>query len=912
MPLGYQGTRLWNESLGVGRDEAYSEERGRFRSAYHSFRERAALLAAEIPQDLRDYTVHDATHLDALWELADLIAGPEISISPVEGFVLGGAFLIHDLGMGLAAWPGGMKELEDDPGWNDIVATCLKDRLGHPPSPDDFTELPEAIVREAKEILLREKHAARASDLALVSWRIASSGEMYHLIDDVDLRNNFGRLIGEIAASHWTDVDKLIATFPQGIIGAPTNCPDEWTVDPLKLACLLRLGDAAHLDARRAPGFLQALRNPSNQASDHWTFQGRLHRPLRQEDRLVYSSARPFDEHEAYSWWLCFDSLNMVDRQLHAVDSLLADLGRPRFAARSVKGVDSPRRLKDMIPTRNWTPVDATLAVTNLPGLVRNLGGESLYGQHPEVALRELIQNASDASLALSVMRPEHHIEPLSVTLARRDDSWWLDVTDVGIGMSSQVMTGPLLDFGSSYWGTQLMREESPGLAGSTFRPTGRFGIGFFSVFMLGDQVKITSRRFDEAPADTRVLEFRTSLSGRPLLRPARQDEIRYTTGTVVSVLLQVEPEEKNGLLSPRSFHHFSDSPLTLNQLCAKLCLALPVDLVTVDRDGLRTPCVRGNDWKTISGIDLLARLSHPAENVYPGTKIEIDMVANSLRTIENNGEIIARATLAPVPPAGRVNNEHQIVGLDGVVTAGGLRASSIGGVVGIFVGSATKADRAEADILTNIESLAEWASEQAVIWKDELRGLHGERSIAVSLLALLGADLSGNDICRTHDRYLTGQELLEWAEGVRGIVAIDSYTVDFVQEDGGFTIWDRHNHKRVTLDENILLVEAPGMYGDWDIWESRALTKRWRDESNDIAGKSNIEIDELEYYVSSESLAIYCLRQVYKMWSASGDAPMVTIGFRNGVRPRVPVDIGKYASGEPFSAYPIWVAARE
>ncbi|MBA2593659.1 MAG: hypothetical protein M3495_02490 [Pseudomonadota bacterium] len=41
-------------------------------------------------------TVHDITHLDALWRVADQIAGPDYPINPAEAFVLGGAFLLHD------------------------------------------------------------------------------------------------------------------------------------------------------------------------------------------------------------------------------------------------------------------------------------------------------------------------------------------------------------------------------------------------------------------------------------------------------------------------------------------------------------------------------------------------------------------------------------------------------------------------------------------------------------------------------------------------------------------------------------------------------------------------------------------------------------------------------------------------
>lgn len=84
MPFGYEETRLWTRSLAARDRDAYSSQRQKLTSAYHNFRERAALVAAEIPQDLREYTVHDVTHLDALWEIAEQISGEDIYLTPTE------------------------------------------------------------------------------------------------------------------------------------------------------------------------------------------------------------------------------------------------------------------------------------------------------------------------------------------------------------------------------------------------------------------------------------------------------------------------------------------------------------------------------------------------------------------------------------------------------------------------------------------------------------------------------------------------------------------------------------------------------------------------------------------------------------------------------------------------------------
>lgn len=61
-----------------------------------------------------------------------------------------------------------------------------------------------------------------------------------------------------------------------------------------------------------------------------------------------------------------------------------------------------------------------------------------------------------------------------------------LTVSDNGIGMPQEVLTGTLLDFGRSFWSTEEAASRYPGLTSdSRFQPTGRFGIGFYAILLL-------------------------------------------------------------------------------------------------------------------------------------------------------------------------------------------------------------------------------------------------------------------------------------------------------------------------------------------------------------------------------------------------------------------------------------------
>jgi hypothetical protein len=161
----YENCNLWRRTLAEQCNDLVSEERSRLRSTYLQLRERAGLLAGEINRELPDFTVHDLSHLDALWQMADLIAGPTVQMNPLEAFVLGSSFLLHDLGLGLAAYPEGKESLEKDPLWSDSLSTLLRKQLGRPPTRQEMDTASSSIKMEATANVLRLRHAGRAEQL---------------------------------------------------------------------------------------------------------------------------------------------------------------------------------------------------------------------------------------------------------------------------------------------------------------------------------------------------------------------------------------------------------------------------------------------------------------------------------------------------------------------------------------------------------------------------------------------------------------------------------------------------------------------------------------------------------------------------------------------------------------------------
>jgi hypothetical protein len=589
-------SEIYRRAMNRADADPHDDARGLLREGLRDLRRRAAVLAAKIETDLPEYTVHDEAHLDALWPLIDLMAPTGFVLAPSEAFVLGGAILLHDLGLAVTAYPGGREELRSGSRWRQTLGASLRADFGRAPRGIELEQPSAEVMLSAERQLLREQHADRARDLGLVSW-IGADGDKRYLLQSEELRSDFGHIIGEVAASHWLPVAQLPAVLPW-TTGAPSHgpYPGEWTVRPVLLACLLRVADAAHLDARRAPHWVRLHRDLNPASVPHWEFQARLHQATKTGDRLTFTGT-PFPVAEAAAWWLCFEALRMVDLELRQVNALLGDRNDALLSVRAVSGVEDGRRLAEYIPTHGWEPVDATVHVSNLASLVERLGGSALYRDLPYVPLRELVQNASDAILARRAVDATY--EGSVRVRAGTEPSPWLEVGDDGVGMRPDVMTGALLDFGKSIWKSPDIVRVAPDLASTEFEATGEFGIGFFSVFMWADRVEVTSRHFRAGSTDCYRLDFGSGLGARPVL--CRVSGGLEPPGTRVRLWLKETTSEA-------AWQGFGPEDNGLARVCAWLAPALPVDL-TVDTGTGEVSVIKANDWLTIEGGALCLRL---------------------------------------------------------------------------------------------------------------------------------------------------------------------------------------------------------------------------------------------------------------------------------------------------------------
>jgi hypothetical protein len=680
-------TELWKRTLGEQEADSAQAARGWLRERLRLARQRAGLIAEQIHGAYPSLKSQWGNRFDVLWERVDLILGPQYPMTPAEAFVLGGALIVYDLGPGLAALAGGEAELRRTQEWKDALAARIRRETDRAPTPYEMNSPSEEYARMATEDALQMLAMKNARQLALRTWKV-QGGEEVQLLEDAALRKHVGELLGELAHSHGWDIGEVGRAFSSRTLPAPGNAPADWTIDALKVAAALRAADTVLVEERRR----------------------RLGRPRLVHDRLLYQPVEPFSRAEAEVFWSCFEALRAVDRELHDVDALLSMSGRQRFLARGVVDADDATRLARHVKTQGWIPVDARVHVSDVPSLIAQIGGAQLYRKDPSVPLRELIQNAADAvraRRALAGMRDTWGI--VTVRTGRDSDGRWIEVADTGIGMTERVLTRHLLDFGTSYWMTDDMRRDYPGLAASGFVPAGRFGIGFFSVFMWGERLRVVSRPFQEDK--THVLEFDNGLGAHPILRPAEPEEQMHDGGTRVRVWLSRERDWEQMLLDRSDqWDHWSDAEerITFSELLGRISPTLDVTLKLEERPGQATTVIEANDWRTLDATRLLRRIGNTTRGV--NTSLMTFLAPMVRPVMDASGQCIGRICIA----SGAM---QRWAGLS-AITAGGLRARYSREFTGALLGTTDVATRDDAEPLALREDLARWATEQARLWE--------------------------------------------------------------------------------------------------------------------------------------------------------------------------------------------------
>ena len=120
----YAETILWKKAF-EQQNDSNDPLRENLKVAFMNARQNASYILEKIRNDFPSLTIHDISHVDSLWQVGSVIVGEEYDINPLEGFVLGCAFLMHDAVLSYEA-AGGKKRLRETTIWKDYYEDYKK------------------------------------------------------------------------------------------------------------------------------------------------------------------------------------------------------------------------------------------------------------------------------------------------------------------------------------------------------------------------------------------------------------------------------------------------------------------------------------------------------------------------------------------------------------------------------------------------------------------------------------------------------------------------------------------------------------------------------------------------------------------------------------------------------------------
>jgi molecular chaperone HtpG len=544
------------------------------RLVYEILEEFSEFIARNEMVFFRHYTDHGPRHIESVLETAAaLITTPSWQLFTAEdACVLIIATVLHDAALHLqepgflalvsdTKAPASVPEL-DNSNWHvlwkryvseigRLSQSQLYDTFGvsEPiPSPDldnpnFWTPLQYSYIGE----FIRRHHHRIAHELARNG--IPGNSENSHFLarNDSDPLRLFVDLSGLVARSHGMAIRPLLPYLTRHYHLRTFD-----SAHPVYLMALLRIADYLQLQSGRAPdSVFQVKRIQSPQSRREWKVHESIKDILYDQNAdpesveiIVDPNRTSIDVFIRVQEWL-----KGIQIELDTSWAVLGEVfGRFREKALGL----SIRRIRSNIDDTETFGKDAgfvpqRVSFSAADAELLKLLIKPLYGDRPEIAVRELVQNAVDAvreRIALGE-RPENpRNADVEVHVRKHDDGKWsLIVEDYGVGMSFDTLANFFLNAGASFrssmvWKKQFQTDDGK----SIVLRSGRFGVGALAAFLLADDPRLVtikvSTRHVHANTDG-GLEFEAELSDRPLtVRYIR----RETVGTRIEVITSSPP----------------------------------------------------------------------------------------------------------------------------------------------------------------------------------------------------------------------------------------------------------------------------------------------------------------------------------------------------------------------------------
>jgi hypothetical protein len=507
-----------------------------------------------------EYTLHDAVHCLRVTELMYRVMPESVigRLNPVEIALLILSAHFHDQGMVLEK--GEIEELRSSPKFKVFEDDW---EIEHPNIKEVRQRLGDRNITGSEQERIREAYHELRAALLTDYVRITHGERSARLVRSEyseDRRwfiseTNIADLVARLCASHVRSATELIP--PKGfrhdeVVGA-------YKVNMPYIGLVLRLADILDFDRDRTPTSLYRTIDFRSRVSlreweKHRSVTGWIIEPTLIQ--FTMQCEHPEYQRAAYQFMDWIDKeLTDAHQMIRSFPSQFSDykLELPLAVDRS--------RIEPKDQAYIYYDLEFSLSRDEV---VKLLMTDKLYGS-PKLSIRELLQNALDAlrhrkalikrdngtDWELGKVVVEHVLDEHEHEAIR--------CTDNGVGMDRSIIARFLTKAGRSYYRSPEFEQERVSFRehGVDFDPCAQFGIGFMSCFMLGDRIKILTRR-DNGPSRGLGEPLLVEINGLGGMIVIRKGDDEQPVGTTVEI---------TGRKKPRGFEEWQDHVQLIDML---------------------------------------------------------------------------------------------------------------------------------------------------------------------------------------------------------------------------------------------------------------------------------------------------------------------------------------------------------
>jgi molecular chaperone HtpG len=540
-----------------------------------------------------EYTKHDLEHIEAVLRTAAALIRDEAwpAITPGDAAVLILGILLHDCAMHLVE-DGFLSLLTPDrsekitPGMQDKPWNVLWEEFYGEASRFDGRQLMRLFGNteparrpplDVRELTLRDRlligefirrhHPRLAQEIAM--FGVPTKGNHPLMFEGFsDANEHIPALSGLIARSHGENVRAFLPYLNKHF-----DVRQYKGVHPVFLMTVLRVADYVQVEADRAPSQVLQIKELASPVSrGEWKAHHAIKdvRHTHEDPEALFIDALPEDVQTFFrvqSW---------LDGIQYELDASWAVLGEVYGRYEGLSGLGLVlRRVRSTLDDLGgfservgYLPIRAAFRGSDADLL--KLLIEPLYGNRPEIGLRELIQNAVDAIRELrqyrkdipafgEVSQTDQEADVLILIDKSDADEHWVTISDKGIGMTHKIVVEYFLTAGASFRRSEDWRRIFETTEGkSKVLRAGRFGVGALASFLLGPEIHVTTRHVEEEEG----MEFRATVESE-LVELRR---VNRPVGTTIRV--KISSGLANRLKKPRHAAYYFGEEINWDWYC--------------------------------------------------------------------------------------------------------------------------------------------------------------------------------------------------------------------------------------------------------------------------------------------------------------------------------------------------------